>query len=177
MTAAMDAAEVLRQRDWSEDALRAAGFRFWLPRKRLVMARELSAAQTVMSNAGPLQALPGDILCYRPDDPAQSGEGERWPVRRELFEGVYRPWDEALPQLAGLEALQQAGCRPWYKYRGLWALRLQAARRVQSLESAQPVTVAAGNWLLIGLAGEPWHMDDAAFHSRYHRPGEAAAQA
>ena len=177
MTAAMDADEVLRQRDWSEDELRAAGFRCWLPRKRLVMARELRAAQTVMSNFGPLQALPGDMLCYRPEDPTQPGAGERWPVRHELFERVYRPWDEALPQLAGIEALQQAGCRPWYKYRGVWALRLHAARRVQSLESAQPVTVNAGNWLLIGLAGEPWHMDDAAFHSRYHLPEEAEPQA
>ena len=177
MTAAMDPDEVLRQRDWSEDELRAAGFQFWLPRKRLVMARELRTAQTIVSNAGPLQALPGDMLCYRPDDPTQPGGGERWPVRRELFERVYRPWDEALPQVAGLEALQQAGCRPWYKVRGVWALGLLAARRVQSLESAQPVTVAAGNWLLIGLAGEPWHMDDAAFHSRYHLPGKAEPQA
>lgn len=177
--AAMDADEVLRQRRWSQEALRAAGFRFWLPRKRLVMARRLEAAMTVMSPVGPLQALAGDMLCYRPDGQAraQIREYEHWPVRQALFERDYRPWDEALPRLAGLEALQRAGCAPWYKYRGVWAQRLGAARRVQSLEGARPQVVAAGQWLLIGLSGEPWHMDEGHFRSRYHRPRAAPGPA
>ncbi len=179
MTAARGADEILRQRDWTDTELRAAGFQFWLPRKRLVMARELSAARTVHSVVGPLQANAGDMLCYRPDgqERAQLNELERWPVRRDLFERDYRAWDEALPELAGLDVLQQAGCTPWYKVRGVWAQRLTEAQCVQSLESAQPVSVAAGNWLLIGLSGEPWHMDEAAFGSRYHLPGDAQKRA
>jgi len=175
----MDADEVLRQRRWSQEALRAAGFRFWLPRKRLVMARRPGAAMTVMSPVGPLQALAGDMLCYRPDGRprAEISECEHWPVRQALFERDYRPWDEALPRLAGLEALQRAGCTPWYKYRGVWAQRRGAARRVQSLESARPQVVAAGQGLLIGLAGEPWHMDEGQFRSRYRRPRAAPGPA
>ncbi len=162
---------VLRQRTWSDAELRAAGFRRWRPRKRLVMARELQEALTIDSAVGPLRALPGDMLCYRPDDAenAPLAELERWPVRRDVFARNYRPWDEALPPVTSLAALQEAGCRPWYKAGAVWAQRLTEARRVQSPESPQPVTAAAGEWLLIGLAGEPWHMDDAAFHSRYVR--------
>ena len=170
MTAARDRNEVLRQRAWSEDALRAAGFRFWLPRKRLVMARRLSAAATVMSSVGPLQAASGDWLCHRPD------EHEHWLVRQDLFERSYRPWDETLPRLAEIDDLRQAGCTPWYKYRGVWAQQLQAERCIQSLESAEPLRVEVGNWLLVGLAGEPWHMDDTAFRSRYHRPRDSSGQ-
>lgn len=174
MKAASDADEILRQRDWSEDALRAAGFRLWLPRKRLVMARAAGVARTVRTADGPLQARSGDMLCYRPDEQARArlDEHEHWPVRRELFERNYRPWDEALPDLADLPAFLQAGFSAWYKHRGVQAQRLSARRRVQSLESAQPVQVAAGHWLLIGSAGEPWHMDDAAFRSRYFIPAE-----
>lgn len=175
----MSAATTLRQRDWTDAELRAAGYQFWLPRKRLVLARELREAMTVHSAAGPLQARAGDMLCYRPDvqERAQLADLEQWPVRRDLFERDYRPWDEALPQLAGLDALLQAGCRPWHKVRGVWAQRLTEAQCVQSLESARAVSVAAGHWLLIGLSGEPWHMDEAAFRSRYQPPGEAAERA
>lgn len=177
MKAARDADEVLRQRDWSAEALRAAGFRLYLPRKRLVMAREVGAARTVRSADGPLQARPGDVLCHRPDGHSRGhpDRHEHWPVRRALFERNYRPWDEALPDLPDLPLFLQAGYSAWYKHRGVQAQRLRARRRVQSLESAQPVQVAAGQWLLIGSAGEPWHMDDAAFRSRYFMPEEEDA--
>lgn len=172
MKAPGNAEEVLQQRDWTDAALRAAGFRFCRPRKRLVMARELGTARTIRTVDGPLQALPGDMLCFRPDGESRAhpDEHEHWPVRRELFGQNYRPWDERLPDLPDLPLFFQSGCAAWYKHRGVWAQRLLARRRIQSLESAQPVTVGAGQWLLIGSAGEPWHMDDEAFRSRYFLP-------
>lgn len=175
MGTARDADAVLRQRDWSEEALRAAGFRHFQPRKRLVMARELGNARTIRTADGALHARPGDMLCYRPDEQtrAHPDEHEHWPVRRELFEKNYRPWDEVLPDLADLPLFFQAGCSAWYKHGGIWAQRLATRQLIQSLESATPVQVAAGQWLLIGSAGEPWHMNDAAFRSRYRAATDA----
>lgn len=175
MSSARDAAAVLRQRDWNEEALRAAGFRHFQPRKRLVMARELGCARAVRTADGALEARPGDMLCYRPDEQARAhpDEHEHWPVRRDLFEQNFRPWDELLPDLADLPLFFQAGCSAWYKHGGVWAQRLARKRLIQSLESAAPVQVAAGQWLLIGSAGEPWHMSDAAFRSRYREATDA----
>ncbi len=169
MGSARDADAVLRQRDWTEEALRATGFRLFHPRKRLVMARELGCARTVRTADGALQAWPGDMLCYRPDEQtrAHREEHEHWPVRRDLFEKNYRPWDEQLPDLTDLPLFFQAGCSAWYKHSGVWARKLATRQLIQSLESAAPVQVAAGQWLLIGSAGEPWHMNDSAFRSRY----------
>lgn len=175
MGTARDADAILRQRDWSEEALRAAGFRRFQPRKRLVMARELGCARTVRTADGALHARPGDMLCYRPDEQSRAhpDEHEHWPVRRDLFEKNYQPWDEGLPDLADLPLFFQAGCSAWYKQARVWARKLTNRQLIQSLESPSPVLVAAGQWLLIGSAGEPWHMNDAAFHSRYREATDA----
>lgn len=178
MTAPGMADEVLQQRDWTDEDLLAAGFRFFLPRKRLVMARAMGQARTIRTADGPLQALPGDMLCFRPDGRARAraDEHEHWPVRRDLFDQNYQRWDEPLPDLPDLPVFFQSGHTAWYKHRGVWARRLTARRRIQSLESARPVQVRAGQWLLIGSAGEPWHMDDDAFGGRYFLPGECEAR-
>ncbi len=175
MGSARDEEAVLRQRDWTREALCAAGFRYYQPRKRLVMVRELGSARTVRTADGPLHAWPGDMLCFRPDEQSRAhpDDHEHWPVRRDLFEQNYRHWDEVLPDLADLPVFFQTGCSAWYKHGGVWARRLATRQLIQSLESAAPVQVAAGQWLLIGSAGEPWHMDDAAFRSRYREPGDA----
>ena len=176
MGSVWDADAVLRQRDWTVEALGAAGFRHFQPRKRLVMARELGCARTVRTADGALHARPGDMLCYRPDEQARADpeSHEHWPVRRDLFEKNYRPWEELLPDLADLALFFQAGCSAWYKHGGVWARKLTSGQHIQSLESAGPVLVAAGQWLLIGSAGEPWHMNDAAFRSRYREASGSA---
>jgi hypothetical protein len=161
---------VLRQRAWTEAELRAARFRLYQPRKRLVMARVVRQTQRIDISLETLVARSGSVICYDPGDTVQPSldDYEHWPVQRELFLATYTQWDEVPYQPTPPEAhLMRLGCRPYYKHQGVWAMRLRKPIYVQSMESPQPVLVPAGRWLCIGREGEPYHMSEDSFSERY----------
>lgn len=172
--------EVLRQREWTESDLIAAHFKRYEPRKRLVMAKVLRTSRTIAITMESLLATAGDIICYDP------GNGEarpdlddydHWPVRKDLFRQNYKQWDEKGWRPNAAEAhLLENGCRPYYKAAGIWARRLRKGLVVQSLESPEPILVPPGRWLCIGTEGEPYHMSDSKFRTRYVVPQESAAE-
>ncbi len=166
----MSTTRILQQRNWTEAQLRAAGFEYFLKRKLLVMARELTHTRRIDVSLETLVAQPGDILCFDPGDKRRKSlnDYDHWPVRGDLFQSVYRPWDERNWQPNAAEQhLLKHGCRPYYKVSGVWARRLRRSMLIQSLESPHPVKVPAGYWLCIGSQGEPYHMSDRKFHERY----------
>src|SRR5690242_19614556 len=94
-----DIGPVLRQRAWTDDELRAAGFRYYERKKQLVMARELPASEApVELNLGVdmVVATAGYLLCYDPRQGARASlaEYDAWPVEPDIFAATYRPWDE-----------------------------------------------------------------------------------
>lgn len=166
----MSETAILRQHDWTDDELKAGGFQYYTPIKRLIMARLLIEDKAIDISTETITGKIGDFICYLPDTQAKASpdDYEHWPVRRDIFFKNYKLWDEPNWQPNPAEQhLKTAGCEPYYKFLGVWAQRLHKGRRVQSLESPAPVLVPAGYWLMIGVAGEPYSTTDDDFRSRY----------
>lgn len=171
----MNSSQILRQRKWTEDDLRAEGFEYYQPIKRLVMAKLLFKSKNIDIETETITGKVGDFICYNPGDEYHENpdEYDHWPVRRDIFIKNYKPWDEQdwKPNPAEKHLLS-LGCQPYYKFLGVWAQRLHQPRYVQSLESPEPVEVPPGRWLIIGVEGEPYSTDDEDFRSRYLVPME-----
>lgn len=168
--------DVLRQREWTEEELNAAGFRYYQRRKQVVMARELTAEEAPKIIHAPwatLVAEAGAMIVYNPTYDAQPSidDYEHWPVQPELFYETYAPWDEPDRTTTPAEMhLLAEGCKPYYKFAGAWARRLTEPAFIQSLESPEPILLPAGAWLCVGTRGEPWGQNDVQFRARYIIP-------
>lgn len=169
----MTTTQVLRQRKWTEAELQRSGFRYYLPTKRLVMARivkDQESPKIIDRTKESLIAKTGDVICYNAGQEAKASvdDYDQWPVRLDLFKQNYKPWDDIRWKPTPAEAhLWKHGCKPFYKAAGVWAMRLGKPVYIQSLESPEPVLVEAGRWLCIGAKGEPYHMDNKKFTSHY----------
>ena len=174
----MKTIRVLKQRNWTDEELQAANFRYYDVRKRLVMAKVLNETTDIQITLEVLVAGEGDIICYTPGSEAKDDldDYDHWPVRRDLFRQNYRAWDEPgwQPNAAELHLLSR-GCRPFYKKVGVWAQCMRYPLYIQSLESPRPVLLPPGRWLCIGAQGEPYHMNDHEFRSRYIVPKDATS--
>lgn len=138
------------------------------------MARMIKEVTNIGITLETLMADPGDIICYDPGSVMHRHleDYDHWPVAREVFKNIYRPWDEPIAFLPNTPEthLMEHGCKPFYKWVGVWALKLPISIYVQSLESPEPVIVPKGHWLCIGTQGEPYHMADEKLRSRYLVP-------
>jgi hypothetical protein len=165
---------IIRQRQWTDDELFAAGFRPYVRKKQVVMARILPQQEIPRAIPSEYETLVADenymVLYQTGDTIGQRYEDyHRWPVRRDIFQAEYRIWDEPgwrpdSPQLH----LMSLGCLPYYKIASVWAKELDVPTQVQSLESPEPTTIPAEAWLCIGTHGEPYAMTADNFHSRYY---------
>jgi hypothetical protein len=161
---------VLRQRAWTDEQLQRAGFRHFPPVKRLTMARAMLQTEKVAVSLEVLKARTGDMMCYTPGDILYKSldDYDHWPVKTDIFKATYKAWDEPDWTPSPTERfLMQQGCKPYYKWKGIWALRLPINIYIQSLESEGPVIVPRGYWLAVGAQGEPYHMTDADIRQRY----------
>lgn len=162
--------KVLRQRSWTDEQLKKAGFRNYPPIKRVVMARMLDEDANIETTLEILAADKGDIMLYAPGEQLHENidDYDHWPVRADLFRQTYARWDDMTWQPTPTQKyLMSNGCLPYYRKRGVWALMLPISIYIQSLESPEPVVVPAGRWLAIGAEGEPYHMNDESFRERY----------
>lgn len=172
----MVATQVLRQQEWTESTLEASGFHYFEPRKRLIMAQVVRQTVNIEITLEVLMADVGDVICYDPSNGAHDDldDYDHWPVQRELFRQTYRPWDDPNWRPNAAESqLMLNGCKPFYKWVGVWALRLPINIYVQSLESPEPIVVPRGRWLCIGSQGEPYNMSDDNIRGRYLIPAGA----
>jgi hypothetical protein len=165
--------KVIRQKQWTEEELVARGFRYFPRKKQIVMARELPASEapkTIVTAWDTLIAQAGYMICYDPGQVVWPGLEDyfHWPVEPEIFHKTYKPWDEADLTPSPTEShLMSLGCKPYYKFVGIWAKKLNEDALVQTMESPEPVTIPPGVWLSIGVEGEPYAMSDRTFHTRY----------
>lgn len=165
--------EIIRQTNWSEDKLRAAGFRFYERRKQLIMARELPAAEAPLTIQLPLEKVTveaGYIIVFEPGQTVRANlyDYPHWPVRPDMFQETYTAWDEPDWTLSAPERdLMARGCKPYFKHAGVWARKLAEPTYTQTVESAAPVLIPAGMWLLIGAMNEPYNQPDEMFRKKY----------
>lgn len=180
----MSQPEVLRQRDWNEAELAAAGFAFHPARPRVVMARELpprEAPLTIVTPWDTLVAEAGFMICFEttPEPRAALYDYPHWPVNPEHFRGLYVAWEDPAWVPSPVEQqLLALGCRPYTKIGGVWAKRLAAPALVQSTESPDPVLVPTGAWLCLAAHGAAWgapySMSDEDFAARYESVASGA---
>ena len=165
---------VLRQKDWTDDEFKAAGFSYYKPVKQLVMAKLLIETKAFDVEVETITGKIGDFICYDPGEALQDNPDDypHWPVRSDIFFRSYRNWDEPdwTPTPPEKHLIDQGCHRLPTRVR---AQRLRESRKVQSLESPQPVEVPAGRWLIIGGKGEPYHNTDEAFRERYIVPQDS----
>ncbi len=169
-------AEVIKQHDWTEAELAAAGFQYYDRIKQLIMARVLPESEApltiVLSEFETTEVEAGYIIVYEPGHylRARLNDYRHWPVHPDIFSRSYTAWDEPDHQATPQEKhLRRYGCKPYYNSDGVWAKELMEGTWLQSLESKEPVLVPPGEWLLIGTMGEPWYTDAATFYARYQQ--------
>jgi hypothetical protein len=164
----------IQQREMTDEQRLAEGYTYYERKKQLVMVRELRPEEAPMIIEFPFETVTveaGYIICYDPGDGQKKkriNEYDHWPVRPDLFEQTYRRWDVPRwkPNPAA-EHLMRNGCRPYYKFAGVWAKQLLEPTYIQSVESDEPVLAPAGMWIALGSKNEPWYMEDETFRSRY----------
>lgn len=172
--------EILKQRNWTKDDLIAQGFRYYDRKRQVVMARVLppgEAPKTIRLKWDTLVAHAGYMICYDVSDGrtrAKLDDYEHWPVEPDIFAKTYRPWDTAFKPSAPEKHLYELGCRPFYKFAGLWAKKVVKPVYVQTIESVKPVEVPIGAYITIGIKGEPTSMSAEEFYMRYEPPAQAS---
>lgn len=166
--------DIIRQRNWTEDELKAHGFSYYERKKEVVLARKLpdeEAPKTITTSQGDtLIAQEGYIICYSGDEGEFNTLDEyvQWPVEPSIFAKTYKRWDDPdwKPSLAE-QKLIELGCKPYYKFVGVWAKKTDEDLLLQSLEHDDPVKVETGKYIAIGSEGEPYSMGEQTLHSRY----------
>src|SRR5438046_574259 len=88
--------KVLRQRPWTEEQLKKAGFHYYPPIKRVVMAKMLDVDANIETTLEILNADKGDIMLYNPGDVLYNNldDYDHWPVRVDLFRHTYARWND-----------------------------------------------------------------------------------
>lgn len=169
--------DVIKQRNWTEKELRANGYVYYMRRKEVTMARELPRSEAplqIRTRSGQtLVAEAGYIICYRAGNNVRPRllDYEHWPVEPEIFYKSYKPWNEEHWKPTPSERhLMKFGCQPFFKAVGVWAKQLDMNAMLQSKEHAHPVEVQTGDYIAVGVEGEPYSMGSNTFHSRYELP-------
>lgn len=171
--------ELIQQRNWTEAELSLAGFQYFERKKEIIMAGRLPPSRAPLPITYTLEivlAEAGDVICFNPGNEIKThlADYNHWSVKPNVFVQTYKKWDDLdwVPTAPQLHLIQR-GCRPYYKFVGVHARRLTSPTLIQSQESPDPALIPAGAWLVIGVNGEPWHMTDNAFRSRYQVPQPA----
>ena len=165
--------KVYVQQHWTDQALKADGFKAYPSVKRLTMVRLLppeEAPKIIESDGEMLTAEAGYWIAYVAGKVLKEtlDDYNPRPIDPDVFADTYRAWDEASVALTVTQAhLQQLGCQPYYKFAGVWAKQLDTDAWIQGMESEEPVLIPAGAWLCIGINGEPWSVTEAWFQTHY----------
>lgn len=168
--------DVLKSKPWTDEELRAAGFSQFLRKKEVVLARVIGddeAPKHIKTSQGDtLIAQSGYFICYMAGYERREtlDDYEQWPVEPTIFQDTYRVWDESWQPTPAEEHLLHYGCKPYYKFAGVWAKEVDEDTVYQSLEHENPAVAPTGTFLAIGKQGEPYTMGKKTFHSRYE-PG------
>ena len=166
--------EIIQQRHWTKEELIARGYTFYERKKTVVMARKVPAdakPYIITTRQGDrLHVEPNYVMCYHAGETVYEAleDYERWPVAASIFAKSYKTWDEPnwVPT-SSEQQLIQLDCRPYYKFAGVWVKRSEGDDRIQSLEHDAPVTVPTGDYIAIGIDGEPYRIGETTLNNRY----------
>lgn len=169
--------DVIRTRYWTESELLTVGCQYYHRKKQMVLAARLPEALAPLEIHFPLETVTaeaGDVIVFDPGEQRESNlrSYDHWPVKLDIFLEAYGRWDEPWTPNDAQQHLLDHHCKPYYKQIGVWAKLLEKDTYIQSLESVDPQLVPAGFWVAIGSSGEPWHIEDDVFRSRYAVPDD-----
>lgn len=168
--------KVYIQRYWTDLELLADGFRSYLPIKRVTMACMLpmnQAPKNISTSGNTITAQTGYWIIYTSGDVLKEtlGDYKSRPIDPAIFNKTYRRWSEPNMQLTITEEyLQRLGCKPYCKTAHVWAKQVTSETWVQSILGLKPSIAPVGDWLCVGMEGEPWTETDEWFHSHYELP-------
>lgn len=173
---------VYQQRPWTDQQLVMMGFRYYQPVKRITMARPLppeEAPKVIKTSWDTITAQAGYMIAYTAGDRVKEklDDYDPRPIEPHIFDMTYKAWDDADWTPTPAEGhLIKLGCVPFHKVVGVWAKKLKHDTWVQSMESSKPSLAPAGAWLCVGVAGEPWTVQEDWFKTRYVIPDEDSAR-
>jgi hypothetical protein len=167
----MEPENVLTQRDWTDDELLEAGFRYYQRRKRVVLVRELPPEEAPLQmryKDDILTATAGYMICFSAGLQREKSlyDYHHWPVAPGHFADYYLELDDPTwKPTQGQKHLIELGCRPYYNPVGVWGKRLVTPQWIQGVEHNEPFEVPAGAWLLLGAKGSArgapyWNTDE-----------------
>lgn len=165
--------EVYESKKWTKEELKELGFKQYARRKNVIMARRLPSSEApleIKTDQGDTIIAQADyMICYNAGDTVlpQLRDYHHWPVEPNIFNATYKEWDEPIELTPPMKHLMKLGCQPYYKAAGVWAKDLDEDVYIQSLEHEKPVLVQKDRYLAIGSEGEPYHLSDTSFNSRY----------
>lgn len=141
--------KVLRQRMWTDEQLIRAGFHYYKPIKRVVMAKMLDDHANIETTLETLTADKGDIMIYTPGDELHDSldDYDHWPVRVDLFRHTYARWDDMTWQPTPTRNLSW-GTAPALLPQA-WCLGAQAAYQHLYSVPRKPGASSRPNWTLV----------------------------
>lgn len=170
--------EILTQKDWSEQALFEAGFKYYKKReKRVVLARQLPPAEAPLKityHHDTLVATAGYMICFQAGWRKRKSlyEYPHWPVAPDHFADTYIAWTgPGWKPARGQKHLLSLGCRPYYNPASVWAKKLKYPQKIQGVEHNKPFEVPKDAWLILGSKGStfgaPYWNTDRDFRKHF----------
>lgn len=164
--------EKFEQREWTEEQLLEAGFKWYERKPELLMATVCWERRVIKATWGDLIAEPGDIIIVEPDvDCSAWGlwDYHHWPIAMDNFLKNYEPWpyEKYFDNDAAEELALYYGCFPVIRIGGIWAKPMELGFLAKSRESAYYDEYPAGAWLCIDSEGGPYVQDEFGFRGRY----------
>lgn len=167
------------QREWSDQELIDAGFKYYRRRKRVVLARALPVEEAplkVQYEQDELIATAGYLICFAADRHKKKSlyDYHHWPVAPDHFADSYVELDDPNWKPNSTQKhLISLGCKPYLiSSVGVWAKKLDQPQWIQGSEHEKPFEVPKGAWLLLAQQGSargaPYWGTDKAFRSRFH---------
>lgn len=176
----MESKKVLTQRNWSDQELIEAGFKYYHRKPRIVLARELPVEEAPLKiyyKHDELIATAGYMICFTAGWCKKKAlyDYHHWPVAPDHFADYYVELDDPnWKPSRGQRHLLSLGCKPYINPVGVWAKKLTKPQMIQGVEHEQPFEVPQDAWLLIAAKGSargaPYWVEDQAFQGRYFLP-------
>ena len=174
----MESSKVLMQREWTDQELITAGFKYYHRKQRVVLVRELPAEEAPLKlyyEQDELIATAGYMICFAAGWRKKKSlyDYHHWPVAPDHFADYYVELDDPhWKPRRGQSHLLSLGCKPYINPVGVWAKKLERPQMIQGVEHEQPFEVPQGAWLLLAAKGSargaPYWVADKAFQDRFY---------
>ena len=161
----------------NEAALERLGFRYYDRKMKVSMVyflTKMMIPRTIVTDWGE-NLIATDSSYVVTISPLESDESRpidelpAHPIQWDIFTKTYKPLSIDLNKLNKAErSLINQGCRPFYKFVGVWGKLVTGETWINGLEHGnEEVEVPVGHVLMIGVDGEPYHTSLRKFVGLY----------